>query len=77
MNMNAVINQPRELTQVEKSLLEQQAIEFEKELELETTKAISQIQTGNEVRAYATREEFEVMLHSRLRAHTDKVSNQP
>ena len=74
MFMNTTID--RTLSQAELRLLEQNAIAFEKELELETTKAIGQLQTGEGIDVYATRDEFEVMLHSRLRAHTTKISKQ-
>ena len=57
--------------------LEQQDTNFQNELRLETTKAIGEIKTGQGVTPYATREDFEVMLHNRLRAHTDKISKQP
>ncbi len=74
MTMNTTID--RALSQAESMLLEQNVIAFEKELELEMTKAIAQIQTGEGIDTYATQEEFEVMLHRRLRAHTTKISKQ-
>ena len=74
MGMNTTID--RELSQAELRLLEQNAIAFEAELELETTRAIGQIQTGEGIGVYATQEEFEVMLHRRLRAHITKISQQ-
>jgi hypothetical protein len=72
MAMNTTIDQA--LSQAESMLLKQNVIAFEKELELEMTKAIAQIQTGEGIEVYATQEEFEVMLHRRLRAHTTKIS---
>ncbi len=71
------LDSPKKLSLEEMNQLEQQDAAFQTIFHQEVSVALEQIKTGEEVSEYATREDFEVMLHSRLRAHTEKVSNKP